>query len=164
MNSVRATQLTAAIFTGLFTGLMFTFQVVIQRMLATLSASEYTRIMQGLIRGADDPPLVPAMVIIAVVAPVVALVQLRHERESAAFRYTLTGWLAFTVGVLVVTVGFNAPINNMIMKWDAQSPPADWMQMRDRWNSLNVIRTPMSGIAFVCFLLSLIAPPSRGSR
>ena len=158
MKAVRIAQVVSVIFTGLFTGLMFTFIVVIQRMLAPLSASDYTRIMQSLIHGADDPPLVPLVVVIGMVAPLVTLIKLRHARQSAVWKLTFWGWLVFVVGVFIVTVGINAPINNQIVKWPVQSPPANWMELRDRWNSLNWIRTPASGVSFLLFALSLVYP------
>ena len=46
MKLVRGAQLIAIFFTGLFSGLMLTFWLVIQRMLMTLPGEEYTRIMQ----------------------------------------------------------------------------------------------------------------------
>jgi len=158
MKSIRIAQLVSVFFTGLFTGLMFTFIVVIQRMLAPLSASDYTRTMQSLIHGADDPPIVPAVVVIGMVAPLVTLVKLRHARRSTVWKLTFWGWLIFVVGVFGITIGINAPINNQIVKWPVQSPPADWMALRDRWNGLNWIRTPASGLSFVLFMLSLVYP------
>ena len=155
MRILRIALLTSLFFTGIFAGLMFTFMLVIQRMLATLSASEYTQIMQGLIHGADNPPVVPAIVMVAVVAPLVALFQLRHNRQTLVFRLTLIAWIIFVAGVLIVTVGFNAPINEIIVKWSSQSPPADWMQIRDRWNALNIIRTPASVLSFLLFSIAL---------
>src|SRR6187551_3076754 len=71
MTTQRVALLVAVLFAGLFAGLMFTFSVVIERVMRTLSASEYTKVMQGLIRGADIPPIVPAVVVIAFVAPLV---------------------------------------------------------------------------------------------
>lgn len=158
MKTVRIAQVVSVCFTGLFTGLMFTFIVVIQRMLAPLSASDYTRIMQSLIYGADDPPLVPLVVVIGMVAPLVTLIKLRHARQSTVWKLTFWGWLVFVVGVFIVTVGINAPINNQIVKWPVQSPPDNWMELRDRWNSLNWVRTPASGLSFLLFTLSLVYP------
>ncbi len=164
MKFVRGAQITAIFFTGLFSGLMLTFWLVIQRMLVTLTGPDYTRIMQGLIRGADEPPVVPAIVIIAMLAPIVVLVALRRDRQSRAFGLTLWALAIFTVGVFVVTVGFNAPINNIIMKWPP-TPPDNWMQTRNQWNNLNVIRTPASMLAFFLHVLALCQPlPQKASE
>jgi uncharacterized membrane protein len=155
MSTQRVALLVAVLFAGLFAGLMFTFSVVIERVMVTLSASEYTKVMQGLIRGADVPPIVPAVVIVAWLAPLVALWQMRHDRTDPAFRLTLIGWIIFTAGVFVFTVAFNLPINQQITQWSIQSPPSDWAQLRDRWDQYNLIRTPASILAFLCFTLAL---------
>jgi uncharacterized membrane protein len=158
MKTIRYAQFISVFFTGLFTGLMFTFMLVIQRVLATLSASEYTVIMQGLIRGADDPPVVPAIVMISMLAPLYTLIHLRKHRQSLVFKLTLAGLLVFVAGVFVITIGINAPINNQIVKWSVESPPANWMTLRDQWNNINWIRTPASGLSFVLFMLTLALP------
>ena len=164
MNLIRGAQITAIFFTGLFSGLMLTFWLVIQRMLVTLPGPDYTRIMQGLIRGADEPPVVPAIVVISLLAPLFVLFALRRDRQSRAFRLTLWALAIFTLGVFVVTVGFNAPINNIIMKW-SPTPPDNWMQTRDQWNNLNIIRTPASSITFFLHLLALCQPlPQKASE
>jgi uncharacterized membrane protein len=137
---------------------MFTFMLVIQRMMSPLSAPEYTRIMQGLIRGADDPPIVPLIVVISMLAPLVTLIKLRHARNSTVWKMTFIGWLVFVIGVFGITIGINAPINNQILKWPMDAPPADWMALRDRWNNINWIRTPASGLSFVLFMLTLAYP------
>ena len=158
MKSVRYAQFVSVFFTGLFTGLMFTFMLVIQRMLVLLSSTEYTSIMQGLIHGADDPPVVPAIVVISIVAPLYILIQLRHHRENPIFKLTLIGLIIFVIGVFGITIGINAPINNQIVKWSVQAPPANWMVLRDQWNNINWIRTPASGLSFVLFMLTLALP------
>ncbi len=158
MKPIRYAQFISVFFTGLFTGLMFTFMLVIQRMLSTLSASEYTSIMQGLIRGADSPPVVPAVVMISMLSPLYTLIRLRKHQQSLVFKLTLAGLLIFVFGVFAITIGINAPINNQIVKWSAQAPPANWMTLRDQWNNVNWIRTPASGLSFVLFMLTLVLP------
>lgn len=158
MKTIRYAQFIAVFFTGLFTGLMFTFMLVIQRMLANLTAPEYTRIMQGLIHGADDPPVVPAIVVISMLAPLYILIRLRKQGDTLLFKLTLIGFFVFVFGVFGITIGINAPINNQIVKWSPEAPPANWMALRDQWNNINWVRTPASGLAFVLFMLTLALP------
>ena len=158
MKGVRTAQVISAFAAGLFFGLMFTFVVVIQRMLVPLSASDYTRIMQNLIHGADSPPLVPMVVVVGMVAPLYALFRLRRATRSMTWKLTFWGWLVFLVGVFAVTMIINVPINNQIVKWNVQSPPSDWQEIRDRWNAISYLRTPAAGISFVLFMLSLLHP------
>ncbi len=158
MKGIRTAQVISAFAAGLFFGLMFTFLVVIQRMLEPLSASEYARNMLNLIHGADNPPLVPLVVVAGMMAPLYALFRLRHAPRSMTWKLTFWGWLVFVVGVFAVTIILNVPINNQILSWNVQSPPADWQTLRDRWNALSYLRTPAAGLSFVLFMLSLLHP------
>jgi uncharacterized membrane protein len=131
---------------------------VIQRVLQPLGYADYTRIMQALIQGVDNPPLVPLMVVAGVVASLFVVIKLRHERDSTTWKLMFWGALLFLVGVLGVTVLLNHPINQQIQKWASSAPPADWQTVRERWNSLNYLRTSASAVAFVLFTLALLQP------
>ena len=51
--------------------------------------------------------------------------------------------IAFTIQVLAVLFSLigPVPINNRIMKWTAQSLPADWKAHENRWDSYHWFRT-----------------------
>lgn len=143
----------SALGTGLFTGLLWTFAVGVDPMLKRLDASGYARAMQTLIGTIDRG--IPPVLVIANLAPIVALVGLRRRVGSRAFALTATGFSLFAVGVMVFTVTLNVPINRYIQTWSVESPPDDWEQDSDRWDALNWIRTPISVVAFLCYLLAL---------
>lgn len=154
MTTAHIALIIGALFTALFGGLMFTFIVVIQRLLNPLSASEYTSTMKRLIKAADVPPVVPIVVIIGMIAPVIAL--LGMGSDSPAFAPTLIGTILYWVGAFGVTMVLNVPINNAISKtWSIDNPPADWQTMRNRWNRLSWIRTPASVIASILMMIGL---------
>ena len=45
---------------------------------------------------------------------------------------------------------------------DAANPPDTWMSMRDRWNLLNVIRTPINYLSLIAYLVAgLSGVPER---
>ncbi|MBA3989728.1 MAG: DUF1772 domain-containing protein [Propionibacteriales bacterium] len=60
-------------------------------------------------------------------------------------------WLAVAAFVLalVSTVVFNVPINLATGKWDAESPPPDWKQTRDRWEFFQGLRSWLLLIGFL---------------
>jgi uncharacterized membrane protein len=163
MSVMRIAQFVSIIFTGLFTGLMLTFLIVIQRTLDTLTATEYTKVMQQLINAADNPPIVPLIVIISLVAPLITLFHLRHQARSLAFLLTLASWLIFFVGAFLVTIILNVPINTAISGWSLSNPPADWMNYRDQWGTFSYIRTPVSAISFILHIAALVLPVSQAS-
>jgi uncharacterized membrane protein len=148
--------LTSAVSTGLFAGLLWTFAVGVDPMAATLDGPSYTRVWQTLI-GTIDRGIWPVL-LLAMLGPLVSLVAMRHSYRSRVFGLTLLGFLLFAFGVMVFTVTLNVPINNYVLSWNPDAPPADWMAARDRWDMLNWIRTPISIIAFICYLIALALP------
>lgn len=155
---VRIALLASATATGLFAGLLWTFAVGVDPMYATLDGPTYTRVQQTMI-GTIDSSIFPVVAITAL-GPLVALVALavRRQWRSPAFALTLTAFLLYTIGVTLLTVVLNVPINNYVLSWASDAPPADWAQARDRWDQLNAIRTPISIVAFVLYLLALTQP------
>ena len=143
---LKASSLVSTVAIGLFTGLMFCFLVVIDRTLPTLTAFEYTKVMQQLIRSADKPPTVPLTVVLSVASPLVFLFVSRRRRDQA-FLCTALAFIS-TLAVLYITVGLNVPINTAISLWNPNRPPTDWAEVRDHWHALNLCRTPFCGLAF----------------
>ena len=58
--------------------------------------------------------------------------------------------------VLVITVGFELPLNKRIQSWTAGSAPADWTRVRDLWLKRHLLRTISGTASFVCALVSLV--------
>lgn len=60
-------------------------------------------------------------------------------------------WLAAAAFALALTstVIFNVPINLATGKWDAENPPPDWKQTRDKWEFFQGLRSWLLLIGFV---------------
>lgn len=145
----------ATVATGLFAGLIWTFSVAIDRAEERLDAVQYATWRQFLIQDLDRG-ILPVLILTAV-APVVALVALRHRSRSAAWRLTAAAFVVYILGVMVYTLVLNVPINNAMLDWNPAAPPADWAEKRDRWDLLNTIRTPVTIGAFSMYLAGLMA-------
>jgi len=143
----------SAICTGLFAGLLWTFMVAVNPMAATLDGPTYAGVWQTLIETTDRG--IPPVLLGAVVGPIIALVALRRQYRSRTFLLTLIAFLLFAFGVMVFTITLNVPINNYVLSWSPAAPPADWAQARARWDTLNTIRTPISIVSFLCYLLAI---------
>lgn len=89
-------------------------------------------------------PLSLAFAIYAVVAPV-----------GAAQPWIIAGAAFYIVGVLLVTMAGNVPMNNRLDRLDAESVQgaAYWQIYGRRWTRLNHIRTAASIAAAACFLI-----------
>jgi uncharacterized membrane protein len=68
-------------------------------------------------------------------------------------RWTLLVALVCLVVGLVTTVTVHFPLNDAIVAWSR--PPADWVQIRDRWRAAHVVRTVASVVAFVLLAVDL---------
>ena len=76
--------------------------------------------------------------------------------------------LAYLLGIVFFTQQVNLPLNAATEAWNPQLLPADWAQVRARWNAANLWRALLSLAAFVAALATLVwrlAPPrADGSR
>ncbi len=81
----------------------------------------------------------------------------------ASYAATLTGpargwgWaaLAATVVALLTTIAVNVGINRATGHWDPEHPPADWQQVRRRWDRFQGIRSSLLLLGFVLLAAAL---------
>jgi uncharacterized membrane protein len=140
---------------GFFAGLLWTFELAVIPMLNTLSASDYARIEQLLIKYIDTNFMnAITLASIAMLLPLYPLIRHWKQRQTKYWLFTFLGWLLFFFGVGLFTILLNVPINEYVKTWSIENPPSDWMQARDRWNFLNHIRTPINYVSFILLLIS----------
>ena len=60
------------------------------------------------------------------------------------------------LAVIIVTAGWEVPINNEIVKWTPGSAPPDWTSTRDKWLHNHWVRTWIGVLAFGCTLFSTL--------
>lgn len=160
MRSIRIVHLLYTFGIGLFAGLLYTFEQGVIPTMNTLSAIEYTKVQQSLIRSLDAFPTgVIVVANLAMFLPLYPLVRLWKQRRTTYWRLTALGWVLFFVGVGVFTITLNVPINNAVLGWDPDAPPADWASARNTWNTLNSIRTPLNYLSFLLMIWASFEMP-----
>jgi uncharacterized membrane protein len=82
------------------------------------------------------------MIIALVLGAIVVTVLLR--RGSAVAGWLALAGLVLMIGVLVVTLAVEVPIDNQINNWTVDTLPADWTAIRSRWASFHTLRTFLS--------------------
>jgi hypothetical protein len=87
---------------------------------------------------------------IAMMLLLIASIFLLHGRSRMVMATATVAALA----VIIVTAGWEVPINNEIVKWIPGHAPADWTSTRDKWLQNHWIRTWIGVLAFGCALLS----------
>ena len=149
----------AVISTGLFTGLLMTVLFFFERALRDLSGTEFTVVMQRFLKITRTHPLNYGMVLISGFVPIAVLVILRENPDSPTFLLTLLGLLAFWCGPVLTSRFVAEPVYGVFMSWEADAPPQDWREARERYFRANVFRGLGSAVAFVCFVVAAITVP-----
>jgi uncharacterized membrane protein len=66
--------------------------------------------------------------------------------------------LLLWIAVIVVTLRYNAPVNELAASWDPASPPEAWETLRDQWHLGQTVRTPLAVGSFVCLATGAVWP------
>jgi hypothetical protein len=143
---IRSVVVLLAIFvTGLLAGVMLGVAMA-QQTAQKLPEAAWT------LRQQNDDALfrkVMPFTFIAMMLLLIASIFLLHDRSRMAMVAATVAALA----VIIVTAGWEVPINNEIVKWVPGHAPADWTSTRDKWLQNHWIRTWIGVLAFGCALL-----------
>jgi uncharacterized membrane protein len=66
--------------------------------------------------------------------------------------------LLLWIAAIVVTLRYNAPVNELAAGWDPASPPDDWEALRDKWHFGQTLRTPLAVGSFACLAMGALWP------
>ncbi len=137
---------------GLLTGAIFGVFLVMRP--AGLDATTYVIQQQNGIRAVNHimPPLGAVTIIVTLAAAFAA------RGEPLRMTMLLAAAAALIV-VGLVTRFLNQPINEIVMTWNANSPPAEWTTLRDAWWRWHLVRL---GLAILGLSLIVGAALRRG--
>lgn len=122
---------------------------------SSLSAMAYVEQQQNAIRSLNM--LLPAMGAVCILLAAWLAIQTKDDPRS---RYLLVAAILCLVVAALVTRFGNQPINAQVVTWSAQSPPANWAQLRDAWWQWHVVRT-MAGILGLSLTLLAVLGSKR---
>jgi cytochrome bd-type quinol oxidase subunit 2 len=122
---------------------------------SSLSAAAYVEQQQNAIRSLNT--LLPVMGAVCIALAAWLAVQ---SKDNSRSRYLLVAAIACLVVAALVTRFGNQPINAQVITWSAQSPPANWAQLRDTWWQLHVVRT-LAGILGLSLTLLAVLGSKR---
>lgn len=137
---------------GILAGLTFCVQLGLIPVLNSFDASSYTKVMQGII-----PPLTAAAKPMMVIGSISFLIRFVKQKVKWTLSHycIMLGFLFFIAGGIITLVG-NFPINNRIMTWSTENPPAAWQSLREKWNQFNLWRFVFAQISFIAGLTPLL--------
>jgi O-antigen ligase len=98
-----------------------------------------------------------ATLIPATIATVILVIFYLRTRSRS--RWLALAALALMAAIFVVTLTVNLPINGDQLDWSAHAPPADWADVRDRWQIGHAVRTVAAGVAFGLLAMAASARP-----
>ena len=114
---------------------------------ASLSSSAYVEQQQNAIRAFNV--LLPA---VGVGCVLLALLLAFMSSGDLRSRYLLVAVAVLLVVAGLVTRFGNQPINAVVATWSAQSPAANWAQLRDDWWHWHIVRS-LAGLAALALLV-----------
>jgi len=141
-------QLISLVVVGVVAGIFVATQIGQVRVQRTLDARDFT-----LVKHAFEAAVGSIMPVLTIAAAV-SIIPVAFLAGSPAARGFAIAALVLWIGVIVVTLVFNAPINAEAAGWDPAAPPLDWQDKRDRWHLGQTIRTPLALVSFLCLVLA----------
>lgn len=142
---------------GLWSGLLLTLTTILHPVYLARDAGGFAADLGRFLPVARRSPTNWLLVIGLVVAPALALVGLRAEPTGAPFVLTAIGLALTLVGALLVSRLLVEPNYDVILGWDPDDVPADWRDVRRRWQTLNWVRGACTWAAFALFLAAAAA-------
>lgn len=136
---------------ALVSGVLWGTWFSLSRSIATITPEGFLEIGRTMIANLAWPMrlLMPASILSALA---VLLLQLRRG-PSEAFYFEMAGLILY-IGVLVITLLVNVPIDNRIKRWTPATLPSNWKDLRDRWQLFHTLRTFASLAGLGCVLAS----------
>jgi uncharacterized membrane protein len=146
----------SAVLGGLMAGFFFAYSASVVLALRTLSAPEYTTIMQEINEKVLNA-VFGAVFFGAVVVPVgaSALVMLQGNWSTGYGLLFLAGTVVYLAGTFLVTLGVHIPMNDYIATWSPISPPDEWAAVQARWARWNHVRTTAALVSFALYLAAI---------
>lgn len=109
-----------------------------------LSAPTFIEQQQSVIT--DLNTLMPILGLITILLTLTSAII--HKKEKMTFIILLVATFFLVLSGLTTKFG-NQPINSIVMTWDMNVPPSDWMELRDKWWTFHEIRTLTAFIALL---------------
>jgi len=146
----------SAVLGGLMAGFFFAYSASVVPALRTLSASEYTTVMQEI----NEKVLNVVFGVVffgAVVVPIgsAIIAVLLGYWTTLSGQLFLAGVIVYLAGTFLVTARIHIPMNDHIATWSPVSPPDEWATVQTRWRRWNHVRTMAAVVSFGLYLAAI---------
>lgn len=131
--------------TGLIAGTLFGIWIGYDPV--SLSAGTYIEQQQAAIRSLNV--LMPMLGLIAIILTLLVAV-MQRKVPVLPILFAVAALLLIVSGMVTRLV--NQPINSIVMIWNRNDPPMEWMKFRDQWWHYHKVRT-IAAIGAFCLIL-----------
>ncbi len=154
--SIRVLAFLATLGSGLMAGLFFAFSVSVMGALARAPAAEGAAAMKSINVVILNPLFGVAFFGTALVSLLLIMIVLIRWGAPGSL-YLVAGALLYLLGIIVVTMIFNVPLNNALAAARPDTPEgaAVWARYLAEWVPWNHVRTVAGLAALACFALGL---------
>ena len=147
---------------ALITGLMYGYACSVNPGLAQLPDAGYLAAMQSINQAILNPFFFTSFMGTLLLLPTCALL---HHGQSPRFFLVVCASLVYFIGVFVVTMSGNVPLNNQLASFDlAAASPEAMSNFRNHfqanWNQWHLIRTLASFLALMLMVIACVKPVS----
>jgi uncharacterized membrane protein len=141
---------------GLMAGLYFAFSVFIMSALDRLGPTAGAAAMNSINAVILRSLFMPIFLLTSLASLALSVIGAMQWGESGA-TLLIAGGLTYFVGMFVVTMAFNVPLNNQLQSSQAAEVEANWRRYVVAWTRWNHVRTLASLAASALFIAALIA-------
>lgn len=151
-----ALKLFSALGCGLVAGVFFAFSTFVMNALSRLQPKEGIAAMQFINITAINPLFMIALFGTAVTCILLAISSILKWQQPGAV-YFLVGSLVYLIGTVLVTIAFNVPLNDALVKVKPESIEGAklWAKYLTDWTFWNHVRTLAALVAAVLLTLAL---------
>ena len=147
----------SALSVGIMAGVYFTFSVFVMQSLDALEMPQGMIAMQSINRIIQKSLFLPLFFISSMTCLVLVVLGIMHWDEPGSWQMTAGGGL-YVIGMLVVTIAGNVPLNNALEAIDAKSVEAEamWRRYMQRWLPWNHVRTVSCTISMGLLISAIV--------
>jgi hypothetical protein len=147
-NALAIWQFISILLLALVTGVFWGTWLGLSRSMASLTPEVFLTVGHTMIANLGT---IMAILMPAAILAVLPVLYLLYRERAGAFYLTLAGFLLFIVALLITLI-VEVPIDNQIEGWTVATLPANWQQLRDRWEWFHFLRSWVSVLGLALLL------------
>ena len=148
-RALKTWQFINILLVSLVTGVFWGTWLGLSRSMTSLSKETFLEVAHAMIGNLGT---IMALLMPAAMLATLPVLYLLYRIRSQAFFPTLLGFLLFVVALLV-TLLVEVPLDMEFERWTVTTLPANWQELRDRWEWWHVVRSWVS-VAGLALLLA----------